>query len=172
VNYPSGGEDEKRYADGIVTKAVDETPSELKLALAAEDLSVSKETLETGRVQVRKQTHSTEVNINEDLIHEEVVVETIPKGHRIFEMPIIREEGDTTIIPVIEEVIYTEKRIILKEEIRITRRRRVEHFHDRITLRHQEAVVSRIEDAADATALRSVSDAMPIETKKATESKE
>jgi uncharacterized protein (TIGR02271 family) len=119
------------------------------LKLFAEELSVSKESAETGRLRVSKQTHARQAEVDEDLIREDATVETVPRGHRIFAMPATRVEGDTTIIPVVEEVLYTEKRLILKEEIHVTRRRTTEHFHDTVTLRHQEAVVSRIQSATD-----------------------
>ncbi len=120
-----------------------------KLALFAEDLSVSKEIAETGRLHVSKKTLTREANVDEDLIHEDAIVETVPRGHRIYAMPATRVEGNTTIVPVVEEVIYTEKRLILKEEIRVTRRRTTEHFHDTVTLRHQEAVVTRVQSATE-----------------------
>jgi hypothetical protein len=43
---------------------------------------------------------------------------------RILDAPAqVRQEGDVTIIPVIEEVITGQKRLLLREGIRITRRR-------------------------------------------------
>jgi stress response protein YsnF len=41
-----------------------------KLTLLAEELSVGKEAVETGRVRVSKQTHTREVAIDEDLLRE------------------------------------------------------------------------------------------------------
>ena len=64
-------------------------------------------------------------------------------------MPVTRVEGDTTIIPVVEEVLYTEKRLFLREEVRVTRRRTTEHFHDTVALRHQEAVITRLQSATE-----------------------
>jgi uncharacterized protein (TIGR02271 family) len=118
-----------------------------KLSLFAEELSVGKETVETGRLHVSKHTVTREVGVDEDLTREEAVVETVPRGHRIFVVPVTRVVGDTTIIPIVEEVLHTEKRLILKEEIHITRRRTTEHFHDTVTLRHQQAVVTRDQGA-------------------------
>jgi uncharacterized protein (TIGR02271 family) len=118
-----------------------------KLNLFAEELSVSKETVETGRLHVAKRTVTSEAHVDEELAHEDAIVETVPKGHRIFVAPVTRVVGDTTIIPIVEEVLFTEKRLILKEEIHITRRRTTEHFHDTVTLRHQEAVVTREQSA-------------------------
>jgi uncharacterized protein (TIGR02271 family) len=119
--------------------------------LFAEELAVGKETVETGRLHVGKRTLTREADVDEDLTREEAVVETVPKGHRVFEMPVTRVVGDTTIIPIVEEVLHTEKRLVLKEEIHITRRRTTEHFHDTVTLRHQEAVVTRDQGATGKT---------------------
>lgn len=119
------------------------------LSLYAEELSVDKTIHETGKLHVEKRTHAENAAVDADLIHEEAVVETVPRGHRIYAMPATRVEGDITIIPVVEEVLYTEKRLVLKEEIRVTRRRTTQHLHDTVTLRRQEAVVTRIQSATE-----------------------
>ncbi len=120
-----------------------------KLTLFAEALAVGKEAVETGRVRVSKQTRMRDVDIDESLSKENAEIETIPIGRQIFEIPPIRHEGDTTIVPIVEEVLHTERRLILKEEIRITRRKTTEQFHDRVTLRYQEAVITRIQGATE-----------------------
>jgi uncharacterized protein (TIGR02271 family) len=120
-----------------------------KLTLLAEELEVGKETVETGRLRVSKQTRTREAVIDESLLREHAEVETIPIGRQIFEMPSVREEGDTIIIPIVEEVLHTERRLILKEEVKITKRRTTEQFHDRVTLRYQEAVITRVQSATE-----------------------
>jgi uncharacterized protein (TIGR02271 family) len=122
------------------------------LTLLAEELSVAKEAVETGRVRVSKQTHTREVAVEEDLLRESAEIETIPIGRQIFEMPSVRHEGETVIVPIVEEILHTERRLILKEEVRITRRKTTEQFHDRVTLRYQEAVVTRVQSATEAVA--------------------
>jgi uncharacterized protein (TIGR02271 family) len=120
-----------------------------KLTLLAEELSVGKEAVETGRLRVSKQTRTREALVDESLLREHADVETIPIGRQISEMPSVREEGDTIIIPIVEEVLHTERRLILKEEVKITRRRTTEEFHDRVTLRYQEAVITRVQSATE-----------------------
>jgi uncharacterized protein (TIGR02271 family) len=120
-----------------------------KLTLLAEELSVEKETVENGRLRVSKQTRTREAFIDESLRSEHAEIETIPVGRQIFEMPSIRHEGDTTIIPIVEEVLHTERRLILREEIKITRRQKTEQFHDSVTLRYQEAVITRVQSATE-----------------------
>jgi uncharacterized protein (TIGR02271 family) len=121
-----------------------------KLTLLAEELSVGKESVETGRLRVSKQTHTREVAVDESLRRESAEIETIPIGRRIFEMPSVRHEGETIVVPIVEEILHTERRLILKEEVRITRRKTTEQIHDRVTLRYQEAVVTRVQSASEA----------------------
>lgn len=135
-----GGEDFSSFPDPAA-----------KLDLLAEELVVGKETIETGRLRVSKHTRTREAVVDEGLLRERADVETIPIGRQISEMPPIRQEGDTTIIPIVEEVIHTERRLFLKEEVRITRRRVTERFQDHVTLRYQEAVISRVQSATDQT---------------------
>jgi uncharacterized protein (TIGR02271 family) len=73
-----------------------------KLTLLAEELSVEKEAVETGRLRVSKQTHTREVAVDESLLRESAEIETIPIGRRIFEMPSVRHEGETIVIPIVE----------------------------------------------------------------------
>lgn len=120
-----------------------------KLTLLAEELSVEKETVETGRLRVSKQTRTREAFIDEALLREHAEVETVPVGRQISEMPSVRYEGDTIIVPIVEEVLHTERRLVLKEEVRITRRRDTEQFHDRVSLRYQEAVITRVQSATE-----------------------
>jgi uncharacterized protein (TIGR02271 family) len=119
------------------------------LTLLAEELTVTKVAVETGRVRVSKHTQTREVMIDEDLVRESAEIETIPIGRQIFETPAVRQEGETTIVPIVEEILYVERRLILKEEVRITRRKITEQFHDRVMLRHQEAVVTRVQGASE-----------------------
>ena len=134
-----------------------QTNDDAKLQLLAEELSVTKETLETGRVRISSRTHEREVLVDENLAREHVEIETIPVGRRLDAMPEVRREGDTTIVPVVEEVLFVERRIMLKEEIHIRRVRTVERHQETITLRRQEAVVTRENDTTKNSAT-SVSD--------------
>ena len=60
---------------------------------------------------------------NEALYRESYTIERVPVDRLISEPAAQRQEGDTLILPVLEEVLVTEKRIMLKEEIRITKSR-------------------------------------------------
>lgn len=62
---------------------------------------------------------------DEPLYYEDVTVERVAVN-RLITGPIeTRREGDTTIIPVIEEVFTVQKRLMLREEVRVTRKKTV-----------------------------------------------
>jgi stress response protein YsnF len=67
---------------------------------------------------------------------------------RWVEAPVpTRQEGETTIITLLEEVAVVEKRLRATEEVRITRRRTTRQAAQHVTLRREEAVVERLEVA-------------------------
>lgn len=74
----------------------------------------------------------------------EVTRETI--GREISEAPPTRVEGDVTIIPVLEEIVVIEKRLMLVEEIRIRKIATVEEVSIPVTLRKQRVTVERLEN--------------------------
>jgi len=125
----------------------DRTPDkagETVIPLLAEEIAVSKQVVETGRVQVWSVTHEREQLIDELLAHETVEIDRTPIGRQIDAMPAVRNEGDTVVIPIVEEVLVIERRLLLKEEVRVRRVRSMERHQESVTLRHHEAVVTRL----------------------------
>jgi len=124
------------------------------LPVVEEKLEVNKRVVESGGVRLRKIVREREEIVEEPLLHEEVHVERVPVN-RVIDSPIgSRQEGDTLILPVLEEVLVVEKRLVLKEEIRITTKRRTASEPQHFTLRSEEAVVERLEpDGPGATAV-------------------
>jgi uncharacterized protein (TIGR02271 family) len=126
----------------------DEFDSEKRVPVAEERLSVRKRTVETGRVRVRTVIDEHQQWVREDLVRENVLVQHVPVGREIETVPQMREEGDTLVIPVVEEVLITEKRLVLKEEIHIRRQREIETVEAPVTLRSMRAVIERDEPPA------------------------
>ena len=58
-----------------------------------------------------------------------------------------RTEGDITIVPVVEEVLVVEKRLMLKEELHIRTRTETTTIEQPVTLRRQRATVDRLDAA-------------------------
>ena len=119
-------------------------PGETIIPLLAEEVEVTKETVETGRVQVARVTHQRERLIDELLNHQTAEVERVRIGQHVDTMPAVREEGDTIVIPIVEEVLVIERRLLLKEEVRVRRVHSMERHQESVTLRHHEAVVTRL----------------------------
>ena len=126
------------------TPKTETKPDEVIVPLHAEEVSISKEKLETGRVQVSTVTRDHEQLVDELLTNEHVEIERIPIGKAIDARPNVREEADSIIVPVVEEVLVLERRLILKEEVHIRRVRGTERHQERVKLRKQEAVVTRV----------------------------
>jgi len=119
--------------------------AEAVVPIIVEDIDVETRTVETGRVRVTKVVHEREEVVDEPLYREELDVERVAVN-RVVEGPVpVRQEGDVTIVPVLEEVLVVEKRLMLKEELRITRRRVEEHKPQRVALRAEEVTAERID---------------------------
>jgi uncharacterized protein (TIGR02271 family) len=120
-----------------------EPPERIKLA--EEELAIAKREVERGRVVVRTQVDEREELAEIALRREDVTVERVPAGVPVAVAPAIREEGDVLIVPILEEQLVIETRLILKEEIRITRKSRTEIVREPVRLRSQRAEVVRLE---------------------------
>jgi stress response protein YsnF len=117
---------------------------ETRIPLHAEELSVSRRPAEGDTLQVSIVTREHECFIDELLNHERVTIERVLIGHAVDAIPPVRQEGDTTIMSVVEETIVIERRLILKEEIRIRRLQVFERHQEAVVLRSQEAVMARV----------------------------
>lgn len=119
------------------------TQPQQPIALAREELEIGKRKVETGRVRIHKVVREHEETVEERLLHEEVDVQRVPVD-RILDGPVQpRFEGEVLVIPVVEERVVVQKRLVLVEELHV-RRRSVERPHsERVVLRSEEAVVER-----------------------------
>jgi stress response protein YsnF len=101
----------------------------------------------TSGLRVRTVVRESEEVIDQPLTTDEIEVERVPVD-RWVEAPVpIRQEGETTIITLLEEVTVVEKRLRATEEVRITRRRTTRQAAQHVTLRREEAVVERLDAA-------------------------
>lgn len=116
--------------------------AETVLPLHAEEVSIARRSVER-RVQVHVRTVTREHPVDEILTHARVEVERVAIGLPVDAIPPDREEGDTTVIPVVEEVVVVHRQLVLREEIRVRRLRVTEHHRETVSLRVQEAVVER-----------------------------
>jgi uncharacterized protein (TIGR02271 family) len=113
------------------------------LDLVEETASVDKRVLVTGHVHVKVRTEQREEIVSLPLETDEVVVERVTKNQPVSAIPPVRMEGGVTIIPIVEEIAVVERRLILKEEIRLSTRRIINQTAVPVTLRSEIAIVER-----------------------------
>ena len=119
---------EALYAGTVGRTAAAGTADTEVIPVLREEVRVSKREVETGRVVVHKTVSERDENVEMLLRQTDVSVERVPVGRTVTEAPATREEGDVLIIPVMEEVLVVEKRLVLKElHIRKTTSERTTH---------------------------------------------
>jgi uncharacterized protein (TIGR02271 family) len=112
--------------------------------LLEERASIDKRMVTTGKVSVVTHTETVDELVRAVLEGEEAEVATVELNQAVSgPAPQIRTEDGVTIIPVLEEVIVVEKRLVLKHEIRIRKRQTSETVEIPVSLRKQRARVER-----------------------------
>jgi uncharacterized protein (TIGR02271 family) len=117
-------------------------PEDLRIPLHAEEVFVSRREIKKANVQIALITRTREQLIDEELTHVQIEIERVPIGRTIEGVPPVSHEGDITIIPVVEEVVVVERRLVLKEEVRVRRVSTKQQHQQTVVLRQQEAVVT------------------------------
>ncbi len=121
------------------------------IPVIAEELHVGKRTVESGRVRIRKFVREHEETVDEPLMGEEVSVERVAVN-RIIDAPVeARYEDGRMIIPLMEEVLVVEKRLMLKEELHVTKQQVERRNPQTVVLRSEEVEVERAGDQRAAT---------------------
>jgi uncharacterized protein (TIGR02271 family) len=112
----------------------------------AEQLEVQKRVVEAGGVRIRKTVSEREEVVDEPLMREEVQVKRVPVN-KVVDGPVpVRHVGDTMIVSLLEEVLVVEKRLMVKEELHITKEQVESYRPQRVRLRTEEAVVERVDE--------------------------
>ncbi|HEY6345209.1 MAG TPA: YsnF/AvaK domain-containing protein [Bryobacteraceae bacterium] len=117
---------------------------QIALPLYEEAVTVSKRVVPKNRVRVSTVTHQRRQLVDELLQRENVEIGRISIGRPIEAVPAVREEDDTIIVPVVEEVLTLQRTLILKEEVRIRKVRTEERYQESVTLRSQQAGITRL----------------------------
>ena len=128
----------------IAEQATTETQT---IELLEEVLRVAKRTVEHGRVRVSVLTETEQRQVRETLRSSRVEVEHVAVSRRLEAgeaMPQARTENDVLIIPVVEEMLVMEKRLVVVEEMHIRIVQSQEEVGQTVPLRRQRAVVERL----------------------------
>ena len=138
----------------------------LVIPVVAEQLEIERRVVDRGRVVITKQVEERTEHVALDpLWHDDVDVERVTKGHFVETPPVPRYEGDTLVLPVVEEVLVVEKRLRLREEVRITRRQtQVPAPAQDVTLRTETVRVERLENPSTTDARKDLTPVKPGRT--------
>lgn len=117
---------------------------EMVIPVMEERLQIGRDTVETGTVRIVKRIEEREEIIEQPIVRDDVVIEQVPVN-RIVAGPLpARYEGDTLVVPLVEEVLVVEKRLMLREEVRITRQRQVVQGRQPVTVRREHVTVDHV----------------------------
>jgi len=113
------------------------------LPLSEETASIEKTSRVSARVRVRTRTETIEQVVPASLESERAEVTRVPVGREVDAVPEVRTEGDVVIVPIVEEVLVIEKRLVLKDELHIRKTRTSERVEVPVPVRRQRAVIER-----------------------------
>jgi uncharacterized protein (TIGR02271 family) len=125
------------------SKTLESSEEVAAIPLVEERLSIAKRQVECGRVRVRVTVEERVETASEELLRDKLEIERVPKNVRLAEVPHVRVEGETTIFPVVEEILVVEKALMLVEEIHVTRHSVTETAEIPMTVRTERATVDR-----------------------------
>jgi stress response protein YsnF len=127
-----------------------ESQEPITVPVIEEEARVEKQAVDTGRgVRIHKTVAEHPFQIDERLLREDVEVTHVPVDRIVAldQAPATRYEGDTLVVPIVEEVLVVERRLRIKEELRITRTRREERHAETVMLKVEQVSVEHFDES-------------------------
>ncbi len=129
--------------DAVVPPPPEAPADERVLEVVEERLAVGKARVAGATVRVSTTTEVVEETAEVELDRYRVEITRVPIGKTVETAPLARVEGDTTIVPVIEERFVVVKQLFLAEELHIRHVVEREVVREPVRLRRQRATVER-----------------------------
>ncbi len=121
-----------------------EVHQRITIPVIEEQVHIDKKVVETAKVRISKSVSEESQTIDIPLTQEEVQVERVPINQYVDAAPPpLRYEGNTMVIPILKEVVVVEKKLMLVEEVRVTRKVTQTKDTQQISLRKEEIKVER-----------------------------
>ena len=133
-----------------------QSPDEQVVPIVEERLNVAKRTVSTGVIQIIRRLEEYSETVETPLTSITFEISRQAVNRLVSERPAPREEGETTIYSVVEERVVLATELILKEEIRVTRRETVTNDRQVVTLYRDHVDVKR-SSAKDAVSQQDLS---------------
>lgn len=118
-----------------------------RIPVLEETATVDRQTVDQGGYRITKSVSHEPRTLDVALSSSTVDVEHRPIGTALSPgepLPVTRYEGDVLVIPVIEEVLVTEKRLMLTEEVRVRRVQTTRTDTTAFSLRKEQVVIERL----------------------------
>ncbi len=123
---------------------VEQHGTEEIIPIVEEEIHLGKREITTGKVRVHTFVDVVTEPVHASLQEETVEVTRVPVGREVDHAPEVRTENGVTIVPVVEEVLVVEKRLVLKEELHIRRQSRTETVEVPVEVRKHRVEVERL----------------------------
>ena len=117
-----------------------------RVELLEEHIHIDKRVVTLGRVFVETKVETKQHMVEALLRQDKVEVERVAIGKVVETAPEIREEDGVLIIPVVEEQLVVQVRLILKEELRVTKTSTEEMVRQAVPVRSEHATVTRTKE--------------------------
>ncbi|WBU60015.1 DUF2382 domain-containing protein [Paracoccus albus] len=116
-----------------------------KISLAEEVATIRKRVVDQGGVSLETVTETHDEIVSATLNSSNVEVKRVPRDEVVKVAPPIREEGNITIIPVLEERVVLRTELVLVEEVHLIRSETRETVEVPVSLRSQRVIETRLE---------------------------
>jgi uncharacterized protein (TIGR02271 family) len=137
------------------------------IPLLAEQLNIARQKILTGGVRVHKTVSEHTETVDEPTLREELEIQRVAVNRFVTEAPAVRYEGDVMIVPLLEEVLVVEKKLVVREEIRITTRRDTLRNPQQYVVRREEATLEQIKPDARSESIKALH--APVDEQKGSE---
>ena len=144
ASEPQSHRDSKAYDTNPDERIHLGTREQVAIPVVEESVHTNTRLVETEEVRVRTTVEESVQPIEADLNSVTVNVKRVPVGKVVEAPPAPRTEGNTTIIPVVEERVIVRTEWVLVEEIHVERIRTVEKYESDVPLRRTRVEVERI----------------------------
>lgn len=111
------------------------------IPLVAELAHIGKRQIETDRVRVRTRVETVDTQLQDQVAHQALSVERRPVERAVDVAPPPREEGDATIISLVEERLVVSRQLFVVEEVVMRRTTAYEPVTMPVQLRRMRADV-------------------------------
>jgi uncharacterized protein (TIGR02271 family) len=142
---PNQYEEQGTAGEEILDEEVQTEETPQVMPVIEEQLVTGAQVAKTGSVRVEKHVERRMKRLEVPLVRESVEVQRVPINRVVETVPKSRKVGQTIIVPVVEEELIVTKRLILKEELHITKTRIRENTTREVTLEREHAEVKRLD---------------------------